>query len=461
MPKKDIPLLKALSSLKLTLSLLILIAVLSIVGTFIPQQENAAEFARGLSPAMVRILHNFQLFDVYHSYLFYILLALLAVNLIVCSWRRFPGTWKQFKAPPFPGPACLFDNLPTEQVLITDRKGAEVARSVEAALRGRFRRIVRDDAAEGHTVLFGDRGRFSLFGVYTVHASILVMIAGTVVGSLWGLNAYVNIAEGESADAVSLRGGKGTRALGFAVRCDRFTVEFYESGAPKTYRSDLSFIKDGRVAFQGPLLVNHPIEYDGIRFYQASYGSAANGRAFIAVSGGPVKGKGMMVSPGERFTIPGSHAKAEVLRVEDNLMEMGPAVKLRIGTGATDLQFWIFQHIDQIKEANPGLMDEVPLFNPGLFKPYVFSLVRVEQQYYTGLQVVRDPGVPIVAAGAFLMIAGLIIVYFQSHQRLWIRIDTVRERTRITLAGRSNRNAGSLKRLIEHLLTQLVKELTP
>jgi cytochrome c biogenesis protein len=461
LPKRENPLIKFLSSLKLTLSLLILIAVLSIVGTFIPQQENAAEFASQLSPATVRILHNLQLFDVYHSYLFYILLALLAANLIVCSWRRFPGAWKQFKAPPFPGPAGLFDNLPPEQVLISDKKRDEIAQSVETALRGRFRRVVRGNAADDGTVLFGDRGSYSLFGVYTVHLSILVMIAGTVVGSLWGLNAYVNIAEGESADTVSIRGGRGTQALGFAVRCDRFTVDFYENGAPKTYRSDLSFIKDGRVAFQGPLLVNHPIEYNGIRFYQASYGSAANGRAFITVSGGTIKNKGMMVSAGESYALPGSNAKVEVLRVEDNLMEMGPAVKLRIRTGATNLQFWIFQHIDQIKEANPGLMDEVPLFNPGLFKPYVFTLVRVEQQYYTGLQVVRDPGVPLVAAGGLLMIAGLIIIYFQSHQRLWIRIDTVKDRTRISIAGRSNRNAGSLKLLMDRLLNQLVKELAP
>jgi cytochrome c biogenesis protein len=450
-----------LSSVKLTLTLLILVALLSIVGTFIPQQESAVEFARQLSPGAARLLYGLQLFDVYHSVLFYLLMGLLSVNLIVCSWSRFPVSWRRFTASPFPAPAGLFNELPHEQVLITDAKKDIVRERLETLLKGKFSRVVQDDSQEGSTIIFADRGRFSLFGVYMVHLSILIMIAGTAVGSLWGLNAYVNIVEGESVAAADLKGGKGSQRLGFSVRCDRFTVDFYENGAPKTYRSDLSFIKDGRVAYQGPALVNHPIEYDGIRFYQASYGSVSDGRAFITYTGGREKDKGIMASVGDRFELPGSGAKAEVLRVEDNLMEMGPAVKLRITSPATDVQFWIFQRIEEIKATNPGLMDEVPLFNPGLFKPYVFSLIRVEQQYYTGLQVVRDPGVPLVAGGGFLMIAGLVVIYFLSHKRLWIRIDGVKERTRISIAGRSNRNAGGMKRLVDRLCTQLIKEMAP
>jgi len=459
LPKNDNPLLKVLSSLKLTLTLLILIALLAIVGTFIPQQENAPEFARLLSPTAVSILHSLQLFDIYHSLVFYVLLGLLSVNLIVCSWKRFPASLRQFTSSPFPGPAGLYDGLPPEQILISDAGREDVAKRVEALLRGKFRRIEKDDSREGTTVFFGDRGRFSLFGVYAVHLSILVMIAGTLVGSLWGLNAYMNLVEGGTADAASIRGGKGTRNLGFSVRCDRFTVDFYENGAPKTYRSDLSFIKDGKVVFQGPVLVNHPLEFGGVRFYQASYGSVSDGRAFITVTGKTLKEKGFMISVGDVFDIPGSDAKVEVLRVEDNLMNMGPAAKIRVRSAATDVQFWIFQHIDEIKESNPGLMDEVPLFNPGLFKPYVFALVRVEQQYYTGLQVARDPGVPLVAGGGLLMIAGLVVIYFVFHHRLWLRIDTVKGRTRISVAGRSNRNAASMKRLLDGICTQLAKEL--
>ncbi len=74
-------------------------------------------------------------------------------------------------------------------------------------------------------------------------------------------------------------------------------------------------------------------------------------------------------------------------------MQFGPAVKLNIETDKRNIQFWVFQHIQDIADVNPGLFSAVPLFNPGLFKPLVFSLRGIEGKYYTGLQVVRDPGV--------------------------------------------------------------------
>jgi len=74
-------------------------------------------------------------------------------------------------------------------------------------------------------------------------------------------------------------------------------------------------------------------------------------------------------------------------------------VKLNIQSPAGQVQIWIFQAIEQINQANPGFIEQMPLFNPGLFEPYVFSLDQANKQYYTGLQVVQDPGVPVVATG--------------------------------------------------------------
>jgi len=50
----------------------------------------------------------------------------------------------------------------------------------------------------------------------------------------------LDIPEGESAAAVALKGGGGTKAWILPSRCDRFFIDFYENGYAKTYRSDLS-----------------------------------------------------------------------------------------------------------------------------------------------------------------------------------------------------------------------------
>jgi ResB protein required for cytochrome c biosynthesis len=308
-------------------------------------------------------------------------------------------------------------------------------------------------------VFYGERGRFSLFGVYAVHLSILLMIAGAVIGSIFGLQADINIKEGETVNVVNLAEGKGIHQLDFSVRCDKFIAEFYENGAPKTYRSDLSFIKNGQVAYRGSLLVNHPITFEGLRFYQSSYSTSPEIKAIITYTISHKKSREIVLAAGDTLDLPESKAKAVVLRVEENIMELGPAVKLRITSPQKDVQFWVFKNIDEIKTANPGLLSQVPIFNPGLFRPLVFSLNRIEQQYYTGLRVVSDPGVLLVAVGGALMVAGLMIVFFWSHQRFWVRMEQEGAKIRISVAGRSNRNSAILQRQIDNLCKRINMEL--
>jgi len=60
-------------------------------------------------------------------------------------------------------------------------------------------------------------------------------------------------------------------------------------------------------------------------------------------------------------------------------MRIGPAIKLKIISQKRDIQFWVFQQLDQIVAMNPNLLTKMPMFNPGLFQPLVFSLNRLEQ----------------------------------------------------------------------------------
>jgi len=70
--------LERFTSVKLTLGLLIVLAVTSIFGTVIPQQEGAMELAEELSPGLVSLLSSLQLFDMYHSLWFRLIIGTLA-----------------------------------------------------------------------------------------------------------------------------------------------------------------------------------------------------------------------------------------------------------------------------------------------------------------------------------------------------------------------------------------------
>lgn len=432
------------SSLKLTIVLLFLMVIIFIVATLVPQQHVAPGFA--------------WLNDMYHSKIFYVLMGLFSLNLMVCSINRLPHSIKQYKTPCFPPPAGIFENLPPHRIILTDKKMETVNRKVESTLKTKFLPVQKTDVEKGR-IFYRESGRFSLFGVYVVHLGVLMIIVGAVIGSMFGFKADVNLAEGEETNIVQLDKGRGEHPLDFSIRCDKFLVEFYDTGAPKTFQSDLSFIKNGQVVRQGSVLVNHPLTFEGLRFYQASYGVSEKSRARLTYTNAGTESREISAGQGETFDLPAQKAKATVLRVEEDMMQFGPAVKLKIATDKGHIQFWVFQHIQQIAEVNPGLFSAVPLFNPGLFKPLVFSLKGIERKYYTGLQVVRDPGIPFVLAGGLMLIAGMMIIFFIAHRRVWVLLEQEPAGIRIRVAGRAHRYNEALQRRIDDLCARMEKEL--
>jgi cytochrome c biogenesis protein len=385
-------------------------------------------------------------------------MALLSLNLIICSINRFPALWKQYKAPYFPEPAGIFDNLPQDRIITVGNEISKIKPIVESCLKKNYGHISEIEERRGH-FFYAQRGRFSLFGVYIVHLSILIMIAGAIIGAIFGLEADINIKEGESVNVASLTKSNRLYKLDFSVRCDKFTVEFYKDGTPKTYRSDLSFIKNGQAERQGTLLVNHPLTFDKFRFYQSTYGIAPEIKAIVTYTNAGKKGGLMTLAAGDTFDLPESKARGFVLRIEENIMQIGPAIKLRIVSQKKDVQFWVFQQLDQIIAMNPNLLTKAPMFNPGLFQPLVFSLNRIEQTYYTGLHLVRDPGIPLVALGGLLMVAGLMVVFFIQYQRLWVFMEQEDAKISIRIAGRSNRNNQQLQKKIDYLCKRINEEI--
>jgi cytochrome c biogenesis protein len=446
-----------LSSLKLTFTLLLVIAIASILGTVIPQEYEGGESFSHLSPGLVKAFNSLQLFDMYHSVWFIILMCLLSLNLIVCSVNRFPTSWRLFRKVPSLDRSKPFEDLSPDRVLVIERRLDEVIARVENLVRRRYKRVSRSDTA--NTTLFqGEKGAYSHFGVYIIHLSILIFILGEIIGSLFGFNAFVNLPEGEFTSTVYLRRQRGIKKLDFTVRCDKFSIAYYDNGMPKEYRSDLSFLKNNKAIYQGSLLVNHPITFDGIKFYQASYGSVPGGQAYITIKKANERQSAIAVKLKDSFYLKEKDARVTISRIEENLMDMGPAVLLKIQSPQGNMRLWVFKDIEKIKEDIPDLFEKVPKFNPGLLKPYYFKLNSIETKYYTGLQVSHDPGASIVAIGAFFIIIGLIITFFSSHKRLWVRLDEKDHRTRIMVGARSNRDPVGLKRETEYLLRHLKKQ---
>lgn len=458
MPKKTNIFWSFLSSVRLTIFLLTFIAMFSLVGTIIPQQDQAIQIAAHLPSPLFDLLNKIEVFDLFHSVFFFLLMGILSLNLLACSLKNFPASRRRFRCRLSPANDAEFRDIPEENILRVKNDRKTVTKIVSKIVESRFPKWRHTDIGDVSYLTAGEGG-FSFWGVYAVHFSILLFLAGAITGSIFGMDGYVNIAEKESTNIIELSHGKGTISLPFTVRCDKFTLELHENGMPKIYRSDLSFIKNGKILKQGHVLVNHPLVFEGIRFYQESFGLVPEqSKAHLALFKNGKKIQDLDIGEGDSLKLPGREGRLSVLRIEENLMNMGPAIKLSVTSDRGVLDFWVFQRLNQLIKSNPAI-EQNPKLNPGIFHPYRFAFTGIEKKFFTGLKISRDPGIPLVAVAAFMMVAGLITVLFFTPRQIWIRIDSADGFTRISIAGRSYKNAAGCKKEMQMLLSRLAKRL--
>ena len=84
---------KLFTSIRLTVLVLLSLAITSTVGTLIPQNEAYEQYLRTYGNFLFRLFAVLNLFDMYHAWWFQMLLILLTANIITCSIDRLTATW--------------------------------------------------------------------------------------------------------------------------------------------------------------------------------------------------------------------------------------------------------------------------------------------------------------------------------------------------------------------------------
>ncbi|MBU5615209.1 cytochrome c biogenesis protein ResB [Geomonas azotofigens] len=434
-------------SLKLSIFLLIGLALVSIIGTVI-QQGPQREYLATLSETKIRLYSALGFFDMYHSWWFILLLYLLTLNLICCSIKRLPRVWKVVSEPVL----VMDDNFEKSLANVKDLKlkgsKEELKERMAAFLRTEFAApVITESNGEYH--LFAQKSPWCRLGVYVVHLSIIVIFIGALIGSFAGYKAYTNIPEGGSVSQVQTQSGKMI-PLGFDVRCEKFSVSFYDTGAPKEFRSVLTVLENGQPVpgFQNrPIIVNDPLTYKGITFYQSSYGQSDEGSLYhITVrdrkGGAPVK---LNARQGERVALPGG----AFLSVMEATMDVRPFMRGFDGPGA-QVEF-------TPAGGNPQpfviLSDKYESFNAQHGGDLLITFDGMDQKFYTGLQVAHDPGVWVVWFGCFLMVVGICMAFFMSHKRVWARVTD----SGVTLGGSASKNPAGFEICFDDLVEKLGK----
>jgi cytochrome c biogenesis protein len=362
---------KTLTSLRLTLVLLILLTIVSLVGT-------------------VRV-------GVFDTLWFFLPVGALFLNLVACLIRGLPQAVHRCRQP-FTAPAALI--LP-ERVQFTWPGEKDPHAQVEKVLKkeaGPFQKSIQGD----ETVYFWERGRFRPLGPYVVHLALLVILAGALLGKFLGIEGRLTLMEGQMARDFTVAGKP--MPLKFEARLDRFQVFFYPDGTPREFRSDLTFAEPG-VTRQAVCRVNHPVSFGDFTFYQASYGSVPR----LLVRQGDTS---QVIEAPEDKTVPlpGGKAFVRVVGYQPDLVMPGGGQKMHLGP-AVRVAFW--------EEGRPPqliwLLEKHPEFaekNTG-----AYHLFLQGAKFFSVLQVKRDPGVWWVYAGFLLLLPGFYLAFLRPAER--------------------------------------------
>ncbi len=438
MNKKN-PVLSFFASVKLALFTLFFLAVTSIIGTVIPQKESFEWYVKNYSESTAKLFEVLSIPDMYNSWWFLGLLGLLSVNLIVCSFDRFPGVWKQIKADNLETDLKRLPKMRLSEKWNSDKSETEFAGELAQKLSSNgwnTEQRKRDDSL----LLFAQKGAMTRTGVYIVHASILVIFLGAIVGEMYGFKGSVMLPETKSTTSIYQFGTGNPIDLGFEIRCDRFDIEFYDTGMPKAYRSNLKILEDGKLILEKNIVVNDPLTYKGITFYQSSYQGYQD---FI------LKVTDKKSGAAESLTLP--------FQRRGNLRTFrGATIGIinaeMMGQSVSRIKVWFKDAQGSVSTTWVQEGDEVTIGETG-----AKYTIAAKQMYATGLQVAKDPGVWIVYLGCGMMILGLIVAFFMSHRRIWILLKQEEGSTTALVAGSANKNKVGFEKTFSNLTNVLKK----
>lgn len=435
------------SSLRLTIFLLILLAATSVLGTVILQKGTPQQYLAEYGPNLARILDFFGLFDMYHSWWFLAILALLVLNLVFCSLQRLPGVWRQVFHPRIDLSPSGIQAQPFTRTFQAAKEGKDPGEEIERSIPRFFGNPRRIEKSQG-SLLYFEKGRYGRLGVYVAHLSVIIILVGGMIGSVFGFNGLLRIVEGQTEDSILLRkNGRFVRyPLGYQVRCDDFDISYYDTPGPEKfvseYTSSLSILENGQVVRREKVRVNHPMKYGGLKFYQSSYGNEVEVGLRVRQRGDDASYE-FMVREGERMSVPGSDVVFQLLGYFPEVHGYGEGVQLALfPKDQTPRRIWLFKKVPDFDEKREGNL--------------IFTLNDIFVRDFTVLQVSRDPGVWVVWIGCALLIVGPIMVFFVPHRRLWVQISRETGKPmRVLLGGNANRNRVTFERefaeIVQHL----------
>ena len=296
-----------LGSMDLAITLLLALAIASIIGTLLQQNQPYADYVIKFGPFWFDVFEAAGLYDVYSALWFLAILTLLVISTTVCVIRNGPNMIKDmWNLRTHVREKSLRVMHHNAQWMATSGSESVVATLEKGLSEEGFR--VRQTVKEEGILLSAMRGGMNRLGYLFTHVAIIVICIGGLLDSNlrikfaeWqgnlkietrdlasndvpkesrlpvGNQAFrgsIQIPEGRTANVVflALRDGYLVQELPFALKVEDFRIEHYATGQPKSFETDLVlYDNDLAEPLKTTISVNHPLIHKGHAIYQSSF----------------------------------------------------------------------------------------------------------------------------------------------------------------------------------------------
>ncbi|PWK14430.1 cytochrome c biogenesis protein ResB [Tumebacillus permanentifrigoris] len=412
------------ASVKVGVTIIVLIAVGSAIGTIYPQTNaipspNPEFYYMDTYGKLGDFYYRIGLADTFGSWWFLALVLLLAISLVIVSIDRGVPLYKSLKNQPV---ARKVIALRTDR-LYTHAEDADESKLEELAqhLKKRRYKVRREGDA-----LLAEKGRFPRFGAYVLHMGLIVIILGVFSRLIpgWYYTDMIWLKEGET---------KTVGNLGFEVQNNGFELEFYdnEQTRVKRFETDAVVYKNGQEMAKKHLLVNDYLTFEHANIYQNSY----DPQPMFKVGTIDLIDNTTQKSVGT-FTINFDDPQPSY-KVGEYTLTMAnyfPDIKIDPEKGVFTNSRDPYNPGIQFDITGPDLSEParqwmMPLAGPFvkqmLGKDYRFDMQFKDVDFFhmTGLKIEKDLGTPIVYTGLGIVLYGLVLCFYFQHRRVWARLE--------------------------------------
>lgn len=316
-------LIELLSAMRFSISLLMVVAAASIVGTVVEQSKPWVNYVNQFGVFWAEVLQSAGVFSVYNAPWFLTVMGFLVVSLTLCISRNAAPMLREMRS--------YKDRMGRAGVLAHKTRGqslqaADLA-ATQAAVESHLTQAGYSFATKPRDkdiMIAAKKGTTTRWGYLLAHGGMIVILVGglldselplrltgwirgsqPVVGSQLiakvpesgrlpaGNLSYrgnVLIPEGSSTtnSVVAYKDGVLVQPMPFELTLKKFNIEYYSTGMPKLFTSDV-VVRDPESGetFERKIIVNEPLTYKGVTVYQSSFD---DGGSTLQLKGYPLSG---------------------------------------------------------------------------------------------------------------------------------------------------------------------------